>query len=189
MSVVRRPPRGYTLLELILVVALVILFVVTAMRSLFFLLGTTEQVHVEHTLGALRSALGLELSRIMLRDGPAGAAALAGANPMELLAVPPQNYRGAHEVPPAERGIWYFDRGRRELVYRVRRTEHVAVHGAPEAELRFEIGVVYTDTNRDGRLDAQHDRLQYVELRARTPYTWHTDERDLWRWWTERFGR
>lgn len=38
-------------------------------------------------------------------------------NPMEWIAEPPANYRGAFNVMPDERGVWYFDNSAKQLVY------------------------------------------------------------------------
>lgn len=164
-----RTSRGFTLLELVIVISLVVLLFLTAYWRLLPLRGDAEAAHVATTIGTLRSNLGLVVAERILDDSLEGATGLAEANPMALLARPPGNYLG--EIEPGQdaeipRGSWYFDPASRELRYRVRYPQYL--EDAPASgpvELSWQVRLAYADRNTDGRYDAEEDGLKGVHLR------------------------
>ena len=96
-----------------LIVGLVLLAVF--LGKIPFYTKSAEERAIEVTLSQLRAAV--ELHRLR---SSAAAGALAGSNPMQLLAVKPANYAGEFaniDSAPARPGTWFFDRQKRELVY------------------------------------------------------------------------
>ena len=79
-----------------------------------------EAAAARATVAALRSALETEAARAQAQGGAAAVAALAGQNPMRLLARPPADYLGEFALPQAGRVVrngWVFDPRDKTLVY------------------------------------------------------------------------
>jgi prepilin-type N-terminal cleavage/methylation domain-containing protein len=129
--------NGFTLLELIIVVVLVVLLFGFAAMKLLPLRGAAEQAHVLHTVGALRAGLGLQATSRVLDRQVDGLRQLGDENPLDWLAItPPVSTAGT--VDAMERGRWLWIEERRELVYRLRYPEYV--EGAWNHEwLRFQV--------------------------------------------------
>lgn len=151
----RCPQAGFTLLEIVIVIALVILLFLVAVDRILPLRGRAEAAHVRQVVGTLRSNLGLTVAERVVVDGLDSVATLAGSDPMTLLAEPPNNYAGnldAGDVPKP--GTWYFDPRTGRLGYRVEFTGHLA--GAPEtASLHWWVAV-----------DRDDGKPRWVHLRA-----------------------
>lgn len=167
---------GFSLLELVVVVALIAVLWFVAIDRLLRLRIDAERVAMLQVLGGLRSALGLEVAERVVRRGLASLVELQGANPMALLAETPHNYLGELDAPdPASvpPGSWYYDRRGRVLVYRVRHPgafEGGPAEGPPRA--RFRVEVVWRDRDGDGRLDPGVDGIGGVRLAPVEPYRW-----------------
>lgn len=169
---------GFSLLELVIVVALIAILWLVAIDRILRLRIDAERVAMLQVLGGLRSALGLEVAERVVRRGLASVVELQGSNPMALLAETPHNYAGELDAPdPASvpPGSWYYDRRSRLLVYRVRHPE--AFEGGPAQgppRARFRVEVVWRDRDGDGRLDPGVDGIGGVRLAPVEPYRWKT---------------
>lgn len=156
--------RGFTLLELTVVVIIVgVLFLVAANKYLDLLVDV-ERTGMEQTLGALRSALALQAAERVIKSGSEGMLELVAANPMELLSEAPFNYLGAFSNPDPqamEEGAWYFDLSRRELVYRVKHRDYFATELPEPPRSRFQVQPV---------LD--NDRIVGLTLKPVDAYRW-----------------
>ncbi len=167
---------GFSLLELVVVVALIAVLWFVAIERILQLRIDAERVAMLQVLGGLRSALGLEVAERVVRRGLASVVELQGTNPMDLLAERPHNYLGELEAPdPAgiPPGSWYFDTRTRMLVYRVRYPE--AFEGGPAEgppRARFRVEVLWRDRDGDGRLDPRTDSVGGVRLAPVEPYRW-----------------
>ncbi|GAB4350672.1 MAG: hypothetical protein Kow006_13670 [Gammaproteobacteria bacterium] len=166
--------RGFSLLELAVVVSLISILVVVAFDRIWSLRAEAERVAVAQVVGAIRSALGIEVARRVLREGVETLAELDGANPMPLLAQVPPGYRGEltdRELGSVGPGEWYFDKTRGRLGYRVRFAE------AFESELsgdraEYRVMLRYEDRNGDRRFDRDHDSIQGLDLVAAGRFRW-----------------
>lgn len=79
-----------------------------------------EKTAMDITVLNMRSGLRLRLSELMMQDRMGEAGKLLEENPIRWLETPPPNYRGTlHDVKPGDvsPGNWYFDAGRKDLVY------------------------------------------------------------------------
>ncbi len=164
--------RGFTYIELIVVVVLIGVLSAALVENLLPLLGEAERVGVERDRAAMSTAVQTEVARRALR-GERDTAALVGSNPVDLLERGPGNYLGEFDDPdPAakEPGSWYFDRGRGELVYRVRHARYLQGGSQEPPRLRFRIkgepGVDFAP----------------VRLVAKDEYAWEIDGSELRRW-------
>lgn len=135
----RSKQSGFTLWELIIVVVLVILLFLVAADRLLPLRGAAEQTKVLHTVGALRSALGLQATKRVLNQGVSGLATLASENPLDWLAFRPESgASSAAGFAAMEPGHWSWLPQSNILAYRLKYPQYV--DGAHEGEwLRFQV--------------------------------------------------
>lgn len=165
----RSSTSGLSLIELTIVISLVIILFLVAADRLLPLRGQAEAAHVDATIGALRSALGLEAARRIVQESPGSLTDMQGINPMALLEEPPRRYAGTLPDSPngeMEPGHWYFDSGSGTLVYRVRFARYLADATPPPAVLSWQVMLQYEDQNATGQFDHGTDRLHGIDLKA-----------------------
>jgi prepilin-type N-terminal cleavage/methylation domain-containing protein len=167
--------RGFSLLELVIVIVLISILMVVAVDRLMALRVDAERVAMEVVLGSLRSALGIKVAETVVKGDMAGLRALQDSNPMQRLAETPTNYLGELDSPnPAElkSGNWYYDRGSRALVYVPQYVTYFAGGVADPPRARFAIKLVYADKNSNGAWDSKTELIEGVRLAALEPYQW-----------------
>jgi type II secretory pathway pseudopilin PulG len=177
---------GFTLLELVIVIILVIVLFLTAWWRLLPLRGDAEAAHVASTIGALRSALGLHVAETVVEDSLQAIADLEHGNPVPLLAQPPADYAGEHtepenaEIPP---GSWYFQPLVGELRYRVRYPQYLAGVASPAderpIELSWQVRLSYRENNGKGSESAASDAIEGIRLVALDNPQWIDREESL----------
>ena len=170
-----RDERGFSFLELLIVVVIISVLVVVAIDRLLKLRFEAERVMVESVVGALRSALYIEFSASTARGEKNRLESLPGGNPMLSLSDRPDGYAGEFYGPdPAvfEAGTWYFDTRDRALVYVLRYPEQFVspLGGPPRA--RFRIEPDYDDIDHNGRYDPGRDPLRGLKLVPVEPFSW-----------------
>ena len=111
--------------EFAVLVLLVSLLAFLLLRAVDRAQETLEEAAVQTELAALR----VELLDVLAHQASQGGALPLGANPVRWVGREPAAYLGEREAPPAERGVWYFDLRRAELVY--------LFHSGREARLRL----------------------------------------------------
>ena len=165
-----RHGSGFSLLELVVVIAIISVLLAVAIVKLWPLQVEAERVAMEHVLGSLRSALGIKVADYFVRNDVAGVRSLTDTNPMDRLSEVPKNYLGALDgANPGsiEGGSWYFDVPGKVLVYQVRNRDYFQGGVGPPARARFMIRVVYEERGRGGR-----NEIAGVTLDALEPYRW-----------------
>jgi len=170
-----RDERGFSLLELVVVVVIVSLLALAAIDRLLKLRFEAERAGVQSVVGALKSALYIEFAAAAARGEIARMGEAAGSNPMARLAEKPEGYAGEFYGADAavfEPGSWYFDTRDRALVYVVRFPEQFssALAGTPRA--RFAVAPDFDDLDGNGRFDAERDALRGLTLVAVEPFSW-----------------
>lgn len=143
-----RHSKGFTILELIVVIAVVALLATVALPKFYTLTRRAEVLGAQGMVGNVRSALSLQMARGLYQGEDLSAWAYDGKHalyPMrDLLLEPPQNYRGV-VAESNERGCWYDDKNSHELVYVLRNDDNVAgVTGVPK-KVRWRIEAVYDE--------------------------------------------
>ena len=154
---------GFTLLELVIVITLVIVLFLTAWWRLMPLRGSAEAAHVATTVGTLRSALGMQVAERIVTDSLDAVAELDGSNPMQLLEQPPASYIGEVETsgPDIAPGSWYFETQTGRLGYRVRHPQYLVETTPEPVDLHWRIRVRrggQNDSVRAVTLETLHDR-------------------------------
>lgn len=169
-----RDAGGFTLLELTVVIVLVSILFVTVASRLWSLRVDAERVAMMQVLGTINSAIGIKLADSIARGDMKSVEALAGMNPMDLLAKTPENYVGVVDEsktqPPP--GSWYFDTHSGALVYRVRYPEGFSggPPGAPRA--RFALHLIKEHVPGYGGVGPGKDVVVGVRLDSVEPYRW-----------------
>jgi prepilin-type N-terminal cleavage/methylation domain-containing protein len=172
---VSRNQRGFSLLELVIVIAIIVLLLVIAVDKLLPLRVDAERTAMENVLGALKSALNIEVAAHIARGQIPLLVSLQDSNPMNRLSEQPKNYAGEFDAPdPAviEGGQWYFDRHDHTLVYRVSNVESFQTPLSGPARARFAVRLDYDDMNGNSSFDMGVDAIRGVRLEALETYSW-----------------
>jgi len=172
--------RGFSLLELLVVIVIVSVLLVVAIDKLLVLRYEAERTTVQTVIGALRSALYIEFAGAAARNELARMDLAGGSNPMFYLAEKPNGYLGEFYGPdPAlfEPGTWYFDLRDRALVYLVRFPQPFVTPLAGPPRLRLMVQPDYDDLNRNGRFDPGREPVRGLKLVPLEPFFWKTDGR------------
>ena len=172
----RGAPRGFSLLELLIVIVIVSVLGLVAIDRLLRLRFEAERVMVDSMLSGLRSALYIEFAGAAAR-GRSDAMALEaiGANPMKLLGERPDTYAGeyaAADPGSVAPGSWYFDTKERHLVYVVRFPEQFTSALPGPARARWRVEPDYDDRDGNGRFEPGRDSARGLRLVAVEPYRW-----------------
>lgn len=151
-----------------------ILFTV-AVDRLLVLKVEAERTTMLQIVGALRSAMSIQVAKKISSGSVDQLPGMAGSNPMDWLSEKPENYIGVKDEPdPADiKGYqWYFDSYNNWLVYRVTNSDYFSspIKGAPRA--RFRVNLDYTDTNENKEFDPDIDEIHGLTLQSVEPYRW-----------------
>jgi prepilin-type N-terminal cleavage/methylation domain-containing protein len=137
--------RGFTLIELAVVVSIVALLAGILLSRGLYYQEQAEKVAIEQTLGTLRSALHLQVAGLLLNGKADEIAHLPDQNPMDWLAEKPKNYVGEYYTPKpgmVAPGNWYFDLQNKNLVYLVNNREHLHTAVGEGNQIRFRAKLV-----------------------------------------------
>jgi len=174
--------RGFSFLELILVITLIGILFTVAVDRLLVLRVEAERTSMAQIVGALRSAMSIQVAKKISSGNVEQLQTMAGSNPMDWLAEKPENYIGVKDEPdPADiKGYqWYFDSYNNWLVYRVGNYDYFSspVKGAARARLR--VNLDYTDNNENGEYEPDIDEIHGLTLQSVEPYTWLAEPLDV----------
>jgi hypothetical protein len=161
--------------QLAIITVLILIFIVIAARRISELRVVAEQTHVIHTVGALQSAIGLQVMERVLRGGLAAVANMERADPMGYLDPAPANYQRLDGPLPPEQMVprrWYYEPGEGVLTYRVQYGDYLETDLPGPPRVRFQLQLRYQDVNGNGRYDPGSDSLGSVGLVALEPYRW-----------------
>jgi prepilin-type N-terminal cleavage/methylation domain-containing protein len=178
----RHGSRGFSLIELVVVITVIAVLVTVAASKLWGLQVDAERVAMEQVLGNLRSALGINVATYLVTGDMAGMQTLEGSNPMDRLAEVPSNYLGTvngTSMADSAGGAWYFDTRSRTLIYRVRNADYFRGGAGTPAQARFAVQLVYEDR---GLSRASGPRLREIvgaRLAALEPYAWVQPDQEL----------
>jgi hypothetical protein len=139
-------------------------------RALFYQ-EMAEKIAAETVVLNIRTSLRYRIADQLIHHKEQEMAGLIGANPMTILDIRPPNYVGEFGqprwdiIPP---GSWYFDTGKKELVYRPKSFSHFATTPGVLPGLRFHIST--SDTVR--HTDSRSPIIEGVSLILIEQYMW-----------------
>lgn len=166
--------RGFTLLELIVVVSIVVVLMGSLLNRAMFYIEQAEKTAMEEVAGSIQSALTMQYGQVLTRGKSSDVAALAQDNPMNWLQKRPRNYAGEFYDPTplaVESGNWVFDLKSRELVYVVRNANYFKPGRDGKKWIRFHIAVKYTASRLPSLQNAPQE-LMGVLFEPVEPYSW-----------------
>jgi prepilin-type N-terminal cleavage/methylation domain-containing protein len=164
--------RGFTYLELVVVIAIISILAVFALDRYRHLLVDVERTTMEQDLGIMRSAIGMQVASHFVAGDMAGLNELVRSNPMDQLAEQPKNYLGKisnQEPGELKSGHWYFDTDTSALIYLVRNADYFKTELGGVARARFKIYPVYSEKKRSGK---KITFIAGLALKAIEPYSW-----------------
>jgi general secretion pathway protein G len=162
---IRQRLAGFTLLELLVVCALVGVFAAFALDRLWAMQQVAEEAMAEQVLGALKNGVRIRSAELITANRWEEFRHLPLQNPFEWLEELPGNYRGELKGDGAA-GNWYFDRKAGAVVYYVKRAGEFR---AADQSLVMRFAVVGLD--RSGQLRSAPP-FAWVGLRSQTEYVW-----------------
>lgn len=169
-----RPSKGFTLIELIIVIIIIVTLMGLFMNRVMFYQEQAEKVAMEEVSGAIQSALILQYGQILTRGKPSDVAALTHDNPMNWLQKRPRNYAGEFYEPTplsVESGNWVFDLKTRDLVYLVRNAVHFKPGRDGKSWIRFHV-VTHYEPSRLPSLQNASPELTGIQFEPAEPYSW-----------------
>lgn len=170
-----RPGReaGFTLFELIVVVCVVSIMAGILLNRLRVYEEAAEKAAMQQTAAAIKSALQMRVASYMISGRDREIERLRSENPINWLQEHPDNYAGefyadAYErVPP---GSWYFDLGRRELIYVLDLAAHFKRGPDQRKWVRYRVRIEYEQVPQ--KEAPPRKVLSAVGLRPERPYVW-----------------
>ena len=168
--------EGFTLLELLICIVIVSILSGLLMNRVQYYQEQVEKAVMEQTLGALRSALHLQLASLVAKNRVAEIPLLAEQNPMEWLVEKPKNYLGEYYDARKEdvvSGHWYFDLRKRYLIYCVENVSHFRVAFGIPNEIHFQVKLVRSSNVSLGKSEVQKStEIEGAVLEPVVPYKW-----------------
>ena len=167
--------RGFTLIEVIVVVIIVGIMAGFALDRLLPLIGRAERAAFLQVQTELRSALLLEAAERLTRSQDATLPELTGVNPMTLLLETPANYKGALDRSANRalpRASWFYDPETGRLVYTVGRYTRFAAREGPPDRIELSVKFAFEDRDGNGTFDAAVDDFAGLRLVPVHAYDW-----------------
>lgn len=167
--------RGFSLIELVVVVIIVGVLSGFVLDRLLPLIGRAERAAFLQVQSQLRSALLLEAAERITKGESAMLPGLGGVNPMSLLLAVPGNYVGSLERPEHERlprASWYYDESTGRLVYRVGKHTRFSASDGPNDRVELVVAFVFEDADGDDVFDPSVDEFDGLRLASVNAFDW-----------------
>ena len=140
--------RGFTLLELVVVLSIICILGIVLAERLQRYAQLAEKTSMEYTANIINTALLFEFASRITKGKRGDIPSLAVVNPVTWLAQQPGNYLGEFRDPPLNEeqlGNWYYDSANHELVYLVRRGDDFTADSAGKKRVRYRVQLLYDE--------------------------------------------
>lgn len=176
MKISSRSSSGFTLIELVVVITIIVFLAGMLLQRVWFYQEQAEKAAMEQVAGAVQSALVMQYGHLLTRGKEAEVKNLQAENPMRWLMQRPDNYVGEFfgltpSTIPA--GNWAFDLKSRELIYVPYRVDYFDPGNDGFRWVRYRVQLEYEDapgTTRIKKKAAQE--LTGVLFKPVVPYKW-----------------
>lgn len=192
----------YQLSRLELVFAIIVILVLLSifLNRMIIMLAHAERSMIETSIVNMNTALRLYALHAQMRSDYQALSAMQHANPVELLNKQPEwgmagqlesdqmatvvkarmsgrltNYAGEMSEADAvdlTAGSWYFDTGKRILVYRIRNVEVFRSDLPGPPSIRYVTNLDYQDIDGDGKFSPDIDQFRNISLRPLEDFQW-----------------
>lgn len=172
--VLKRRVHGASKLEFIAVVILVGIFATTLLNRLFYYEERAEKANMEATASAIKSALRVQMSLLMIQGQAKDYALLAQQNPLEWLErrTVKDNDRSGNVKPDwTFPDAWHFDHTNQTLVYSVKHGDYFEPDSTGQKRVRWQVKLIQNPANPNDRINAGNLTVG-VALVLVEPYHW-----------------
>lgn len=142
--------RGFTLVELVVVLALVGILGAAAVERLFYYQERAEKLAMQANLEAFKTGLRIQVAEMLASNRGDRIPTLESVNPIAWMEEPPPGWVGAYRAP-MKPGSWSYASETRELVYAPINSRYLITAG-PDKDLRFKVTLKYGPNGRGGQM-------------------------------------
>ncbi|OIR00979.1 hypothetical protein GALL_169430 [mine drainage metagenome] len=170
---IKHSSRGFTLIELIVVVSVVAILATAALDKLFWYQGQAEKASMEYTASMIKSGLWMSAASLMMANRGTEIPALAQQNPINLLAQKPENYLGeldSNNTTLLKGGNWFYDPSKHQVGYVINQRRDFTPAITDDYTVRYGMKVLYSEIELASGKKAPY--ITGVTLVPLTKYVW-----------------